>query len=266
MIFRKEQLEAISGLILPDTANDMSDNQFDEYAKALVAFTESFPNYETELKKSFAAGDCDTFSKNLFHVRDVLEKIKAIGLMQSCRRLLAEFDAKKHEIVEAHLTYLLAEMAALSIDIQMARHTFEASNKTDAKMEPDLPVKKNEKVRQKTILAVDDISFLLSTLKSFLQNTEYNFTGVTSGEVALRYIEKHKPDLFILDIEMPGMNGYELAEKIRSSGQTAPIIFLTGNVEQEYVIKAIKAGAADFIVKPVNKEYVLEKIQKHIGE
>lgn len=71
--------------------------------------------------------------------------------------------------------------------------------------------------------------------------------------------------MFILDREMLEMNGYELAEKIRSSGQTAPIIFLTGKAIEEYVIKAIKTGAADFTVKPVNNEHVLNKIKKYIG-
>jgi FixJ family two-component response regulator len=63
---------------------------------------------------------------------------------------------------------------------------------------------------------------------------------------------------------MPKMNGYELAEKIRESGHEAPIIFLTGNSAKEYVIKAIKAGGSDFIVKPIYKENLTEKINKHL--
>lgn len=117
----------------------------------------------------------------------------------------------------------------------------------------------------KSVLAVDDVSLILNSLKLALKDTKYKLTCVRSGAEALRFIKNNKPDLFVLDIEMPEMNGYELAEKIRANGQTAPIIFLTGNAKEEYVIKAIKAGAADFIVKPVDNEHVLEKIKKYIG-
>lgn len=265
MNFSKEQLVAVNGLHLSSIINNMNNNQFDEYSKALLTFTEGFPSQETELKYSFAAKDYDTFSKVLFNVRVVLEKIQAIDLAKSCLKLLDELSTEKHDIAEAHLTYLLAEIAALSIDIQMAQHALETSGKADVKMEPDLSDNKSEEVRQKNILAVDDVPFLLRTLKLVLQDAGYNLTGVTSAGAALRYIQGHEPDLFILDIEMPTMNGYELAEKIRSSGQTAPIIFLTGNAKQDYVIKAVKAGGVDFIVKPVNKEQVLKKIKKYIG-
>jgi len=63
---------------------------------------------------------------------------------------------------------------------------------------------------------------------------------------------------------MPGMNGYELAREIRKSGHSAPIIFLTGNAKKDYVIKALQVGAADFIVKPVKADQLLERIGKYL--
>jgi DNA-binding response OmpR family regulator len=63
---------------------------------------------------------------------------------------------------------------------------------------------------------------------------------------------------------MPKLDGYDLAKKIKESGHTAPIIFLTANATKEYVIKAVNSGAVDFIVKPPNTEYVLARIAKHI--
>jgi CheY-like chemotaxis protein len=80
----------------------------------------------------------------------------------------------------------------------------------------------------------------------------------------MKYLEKHHPDLFLLDIEMPEMNGYELAARIRKNGEKAKIVFLTGNAKKENVMKAVEAGAADFIVKPVSKEGVLAKITMYI--
>ncbi|MDR1813156.1 MAG: response regulator [Candidatus Fibromonas sp.] len=115
---------------------------------------------------------------------------------------------------------------------------------------------------EKKILAVDDADIVLHILNVFLRNSQYKLTSATSGRTALNFIQKHSPDLFILDIDMPDMNGYELAQRIRASGQTAPIIFLTGNSTEESIIKALQVGAADFIAKPVCKAKLLERIAK----
>jgi CheY-like chemotaxis protein len=118
----------------------------------------------------------------------------------------------------------------------------------------------------KIILAVDDIPVQLNMLKLALANTNYKFTGVSSADAALNFITRFTPSLFILDIEMPKMNGYELAEKIREMGHSAPIIFLTGNATKEHVIKAKKVGASDFLVKPMNDASLLiEKIKHYLG-
>jgi CheY-like chemotaxis protein len=87
---------------------------------------------------------------------------------------------------------------------------------------------------------------------------------VTSGRDALRFLQRHKPALFLLDIDLPEMDGYALAAKIRESGQKAPIIFLTGNSQRGCVVKAIETGAADFIVKPIIKDDIVAKIYKYI--
>jgi CheY-like chemotaxis protein len=97
-----------------------------------------------------------------------------------------------------------------------------------------------------------------------LSDTRYILTCVSSGRDALKYLEKHQPDIFLLDIEMPGMDGYELAARIKESGQKAPIIFLTGNAKKEHLARAVKSGAVDFIIKPINKDVLLAKIHKYL--
>ena len=118
---------------------------------------------------------------------------------------------------------------------------------------------------QKLILAVDDAPFLLQTLKMHLSDSPYKIVCVTSGADALRFIEKKTPDLYILDVEMPEMDGYELAMNIMELGKKAPIIFLTGNSDKESVAKALTVGASDFIIKPINKEQALSRIAKVLG-
>jgi putative two-component system response regulator len=124
-------------------------------------------------------------------------------------------------------------------------------------------VKKEEK-KEINILAVDDTPLFLNLLKVALQGSEYKFTCVNSSRAALNYIELNTPDLFILDIEMPRINGYELAKKLQESGQTAPVIFLTANATPEYVRKAAEAGAVDYIIKPIDSRQVLSKIKKYV--
>lgn len=266
MSLSKERLLTIGSLEFSGIINEMDNREFEEYCEILISFTENFPIQEAELKKLFDTGDYDSFSRVLLSVRGMLEQIQAIGLARSSLRLLDELRTQKYQISEAHLAYFLAEISALSIEIQMARQDYKPANEIDAKTSH---TRKTSAFggggASKSILAVDDVSLTLTSLKMALKDTKYRFTGVKSGAEALQFTKLHTPDLFILDIEMPEMNGYELAEKLRNSGQAAPIIFLTGNAKEEYVIKAIKAGAADFIVKPVNNEQVLNKIKKCIG-
>jgi CheY-like chemotaxis protein len=80
----------------------------------------------------------------------------------------------------------------------------------------------------------------------------YQVIAVPSGKAALAVIITQKPNLFILDIDMPDMDGYELARRIRSNSNftNTPLIFLTGNSSREHITKAMEVGCNDFIVKP----------------
>jgi DNA-binding response OmpR family regulator len=122
----------------------------------------------------------------------------------------------------------------------------------------------NENEKPKLILAVDDSPLALQTLKTYLADSPYKLICVTSGADALRFLAKNKPDLYILDLEMPEMDGQELAWQIIESKKAAPIIFLTGNRDTDSVAKAISVGAADFIIKPMDREKILSRIEKFI--
>ena len=119
---------------------------------------------------------------------------------------------------------------------------------------------------QKIILAVDDRPEILAGIISALKE-RYKVFGVTNGGAALKFLQNKKPDLFILDIDMPGMNGYDLSTSIRRNENHAstPIIFLTGNSSRGHVMKAIQAGGNDFIVKPAAHDVLLTKIAKYLA-
>ncbi len=114
------------------------------------------------------------------------------------------------------------------------------------------------------ILAVDDRSDILNSLKSIL-SLKYQFYGVTSGDAALQFLEKISPDLFILDIQMPGMDGFELASRAQIKEKNKPLLFLTGNASRENVAKALRIGAEDLLVKPCDDKTVLAKVESILG-
>ena len=255
----RERLLGISELNIEQKLPRMRDGEVDGYLEKLNLFVEKFPALEQELKNALAEKNHFTFSGCLSDIRDLLLDIHADEPAEECHKLMNGLVTIKHEKVEARMTFLLSVLTMLSIDIQMA--VYKDDEEGEIKQPENLNVLDSWK---KSILAVDDNAFFLDTLKSALQNTDYKLTCVNSGISAMRFVSNHSPDLYILDIEMPEMDGYELAQRIRGYGNTSPILFLTGNATKEYVVKALDAGASDFIVKPITQEQVLERIGKFI--
>jgi CheY-like chemotaxis protein len=259
MRLSNEQLLSIGGLKLSNWLEGLSGNRLDMYCRTLADFVEKYPDIEADLKKSMFIGDNATLAFVLSELSETLANIHADGLVQECESLRAGITDADPDKLEADLTAFLSTVGTLSVDIQMEQHR--AVENIKPKTRKYLAVSDNAK----SILAVDDIPITLNHLKTVLQEAGYRFSGVTSGAAALDYVSKFTPDLFILDIEMPQMNGFELTEKLREHGQTSPIVFLTGNTTRDYLLKAVKVGAVDFIVKPVNAVNVTSKIKKIFG-
>jgi CheY-like chemotaxis protein len=121
-------------------------------------------------------------------------------------------------------------------------------------------------VQKKVILAVDDLSDVLNTLKGVL-NTDYAFYGVTNHNAAIKFLGTRVPDLIILDIEMPGVDGFALFSLIRKVERfnDIPIVFFSGNTSMEYVQHAIQLGAKGYIKKPIEPETLLAKVSEFIA-
>lgn len=115
---------------------------------------------------------------------------------------------------------------------------------------------------KKSIVAVDDSRIVLQSLEGILSGS-YEFRGFTKAERALAYVGMYPPSLIILDIDMPEMNGYELLEKIMEKQELrgTPSIFLTSNNLKDNVIKAAAYGADDYVLKPVDREVLIGKIE-----
>ena len=114
----------------------------------------------------------------------------------------------------------------------------------------------------KHILLVDDVSTNLKCEGLILKN-KYKVTMVKSGQEALESLGSVMPDLILLDIRMQDMDGYEVMEHIKKNPETAdiPVIFLTGDVNEDSKERGIALGAADFIRKPYEPQTLLERIE-----
>lgn len=117
-----------------------------------------------------------------------------------------------------------------------------------------------------TILIVDDNTNNLKVLAGVLKESKYDFRMAKSGQLALNILEKTKPDLILLDIQMPEMDGFETCKRIKEKEENTgiPIIFLTANTDSESIKKAFKSGGVDFVTKPFNSDELLARINTHI--
>lgn len=113
------------------------------------------------------------------------------------------------------------------------------------------------------ILAIDDALFCLSMIKSMLQE-HYEVFAAVSGEVAFQYMEQKRPDLILLDITMPGADGWQVMNLLKKKPECSdiPVIFLTARTDKATEAECLKRGAFDFITKPVDREILISRIQR----
>jgi len=109
----------------------------------------------------------------------------------------------------------------------------------------------------KQILVVDDEERIRQSLNGILKDEGYEVWEAKDGEQALKQIETDPPDLALLDIWMPGMDGMEVLERIKGEIPNLPVIMISGHGNIELAVKAVKLGAYDFIEKPLSLEKVL---------
>ncbi|WP_017318515.1 response regulator [Mastigocladopsis repens] len=116
--------------------------------------------------------------------------------------------------------------------------------------------------QRRRILVVDDFALNVFLLQTALEAEGYEVDTATNGSLALAKIEASPPDLLLVDVIMPGMNGYELTRNIRQNEKLPfiPILLVTGT-EEASVIKELDIGSDDFIRKPINFDKLLARIQ-----
>ncbi len=116
------------------------------------------------------------------------------------------------------------------------------------------------------VLIVDDVPDNLSLLHDALDESGYTVLVATDGESALQRAAQALPDIVLLDAVMPGMDGFEVARRLKQNPETAhiPIIFMTGLTETEHVVAAFQAGGVDYVTKPIRAQEVLVRMAVHM--
>jgi putative two-component system response regulator len=116
------------------------------------------------------------------------------------------------------------------------------------------------------IVVVDDSMDGLRYLADILQKQGYRIRPATGGELALSAVAAKRPDLILLDVKMPGMDGYEVCRRLKADPENAriPIIFISALNDPEDKVKAFAAGGVDYITKPLHAEEVLARVQTHL--
>src|ERR1035441_7119364 len=116
------------------------------------------------------------------------------------------------------------------------------------------------------ILLVDDTPATLLVLMNLLTEQGYTVNPAEEGALALTFIESVLPDLVLLDVRMPGMDGFEVCARLKRNPRTRdiPVIFLTSSDQPDDKVRAFQCGAVDYISKPFEAEEVLARIDTHL--
>ncbi len=119
----------------------------------------------------------------------------------------------------------------------------------------------------KTVWIVDDDVMNLRMAEFILSQEQYEVVKLESGFECLRLLKKKTPDLILLDVQMPLMNGIKTLEAIRADRETKdiPVVFLTASADTETVVEAGRLGVVDYVVKPFMPQDLLKRVEKALG-
>lgn len=114
-----------------------------------------------------------------------------------------------------------------------------------------------------TVLVVEDEPDILELIRYNLEKEGFSVTGVNSGEAALAHLDRATPDLIVLDLMLPGVNGWEVCRRLKSDPQRncIPIVMLTARTEDADIVAGLDAGADDYVTKPFNPRVLIARVR-----
>lgn len=120
---------------------------------------------------------------------------------------------------------------------------------------------------QATVLIVDDEPFNVDVLQQELEELNYQLITAANGQEALSKIKRHQPDLILLDLMMPVLDGFAVLAEIKgdNSLRDIPVIIVSAADDSKSIVKGIKQGADDYITKPIDADHLKKKVKEHLG-
>ena len=168
-------------------------------------------------------------------------------------------------VIQEKIISLLKERRFMEVvDIQSANAA--AARKAAEQQAAQQAARNKEPVQRKHVLVVDDNAMMLKVIKEHLHD-KYDVATAASGRIALKFLERKKTDLILLDYEMPDESGPAVLEKLRASDETKdiPVIFLTGVTESKKIKEALVLKPQSYLLKPVDPDKLMAAIAKEIG-
>ena len=114
------------------------------------------------------------------------------------------------------------------------------------------------------VMLIDDDPGIHESLRAVIEEAGYEFCGALGGREGLRLLDDERPDLLLLDVMMPGMNGFDVCQQMREEGRRIPVIFLTAKNDIVDKSTGFKAGADDYVTKPFDATELILRIEAHI--
>ena len=111
------------------------------------------------------------------------------------------------------------------------------------------------------VLVIDDESAIRDSLQMILEYEDYQFVGAASGQEGLAAAQRERPDVVLLDIKMPGMDGIEVLKQLHAADETLPVVMISGHGTTSTAVEAVRSGAVDFLDKPLSSERVIVTLQ-----
>lgn len=246
----------------------------DEYFSRVERFITEAPQSADELSHIAGFDDDMPYPKQLAGINSLLTDIGYNKLSLDIGYICNEVKYRELELASKRAGEVLREFNRLYERTKGARVVHKPDGDFDGGPEPVLTleellvrVDEEEANRKPRILAVDDSPVILRTI-SMILNKHYEVFALTRGDKVEDFLSHTSPDLFLLDVIMPDMDGYELIKVIRQLDEyrDTPVIYLTGNATAKNLKTACDLGACDFLIKPVDPDALLAKIEKWIDK
>ncbi len=241
--------------------------------REIAVHTRRIIELESELERYAARGrqHIESASRSVKQARetiqDALDGFSRTLLSEQCRDVI---DVRDRSGLQRHIDQLKVgeiddRMAGLAVALEPVHDWVDRLRGEFApQLEAATVLNAIAKRIRPVVLVVDDDEFQTKLLARILSDENFTPIVATCGTEALGMLHKREPDLILMDFQLPDLDGVEVTRRLKSVERFAgiPVVMITGQSDKSVVVESLKAGASDFIVKPVNKAILLEKLRK----